>query len=90
MTATENVPLSQVPIACEQPPVFAERAIDQPLVGDILFIGRVVSENAQPACEATEHGIGHETFDRVTGRLRFIHPASPPLWCDPAGIRLHR
>lgn len=72
VTTTDDLALCQVPVAREQPPVFAERAFDQHLVCDHLFVGRVVAENAQPACEATEHGIGHEAYDRF-GLSKQIH-----------------
>jgi hypothetical protein len=89
MATTEHLTLSQVPVAREEPPVLAEHAVYQPLVGDILFIRRIVAEDAQPACETAEHGVGHETYDGRIGWLSVIHLANPAPLSGPAGIRLH-
>src|SRR5512135_3634721 len=76
VTTAEELALHQTPIACEQPAVFAECALDQHGVCDHLFVRRVVAENAQPAREATEHGIGHETHDRLIGLSKHVHGSS--------------
>lgn len=65
MPAAEEPTERQVPITREQPAVFADRPLDQPLVRDHLFIGRVVAENPQPARQPAEHGIGDEAEDRL-------------------------
>ncbi len=46
MAATKKLAQRQASIARKQPPVFAKRALDQHLVGDGLFVCRVIAENA--------------------------------------------
>ncbi len=60
MPTAEEFAQHQASIAREQPTMFAHYILDQRLVGDCLFIRCVVTENAQPAYEATEHRIGDE------------------------------
>lgn len=68
MAATEQLPQRQTPIARQQPSIFAERALDQRLIFNDLFVSRVITENAQPACQTAEHGIGNEARGILSDR----------------------
>jgi hypothetical protein len=76
VTTAEELAEHQASIAREQPSVFAERALDQYLVGDGLFIRCVVTENTEPARKAAEHGIGHETRRQMASLVIPIHEES--------------
>ncbi len=58
--ASQHLPLRQISVAGEEPPMFAERSFDQDLVGNDLLIGGVVAQYAKPAGQFAEHGIGEE------------------------------
>lgn len=60
VTAAEELAQHQSSITREQPPVFSDRSLDQQRVRDRVVVSRVVTKNAQPACEAAEHRIGDE------------------------------
>ncbi len=68
MAATEQLALRQPSIAGEQPPLFAHHPLDQFLIRDHVVVGRVVAENAQPASQTAEHGIGYKTCGRMSDR----------------------
>lgn len=71
--ATEELAKHQVTVAREQPPVLSDRARDQDIVCNDLFVSRVVTENAQPAGESAEHGIGYEARRRLIGTMKSVH-----------------
>lgn len=73
MPTTKELAQCQTSISCKQPAMFAHHTLDQCFVRDHLFVGGVVAENAEPACEATEHRIGHEALDRLGWFLRAAH-----------------
>lgn len=73
MPIAKELTQCQTPISCKQPAMFAHHTLDQCFVRDHLFVGSVVAENAEPACEATEHRIGHEALDRLGWFLRAAH-----------------
>ncbi len=64
MAAAEHFAFCQVSIASQEPPILPEHTLDQRLIRDDLLVGRIVAEDAQPTCEAAEHGIGKERKER--------------------------
>lgn len=91
-SATEELAKHQTTVACEQPPVLFDRAHDQGIVRDDLFVGDVVAKNAQPAGEPSEHGIGYEACGRMGDRGYHVRGRAPGLTrrvvTSSAGIRL--
>ncbi len=78
MTAAEHSASCQVSVAREEPPILPEYTLDQHRVRDDLFISRVVTEDAEPPREATEHRIGHKSRDRLIGLSTRVQGAEPP------------
>jgi hypothetical protein len=73
VTPAEDLALSQVPVAREQPSILTERSLDQRIVGDDLVISRVVAKDTQPARKATEHRVGDEPLGLLIDLRRRTH-----------------